>query len=158
MLLVIAFFHVYGVSAHYKPNKDTNKPSPPILQKASNCSHFSSRVSDISTKHAVWIEIKSEKTTNPTVSPLLPSASVTQPPSPRARPAPLFPSFPFPSVLGELEGFVPPLRVTSKQLVTALTTDAFLKNSNIFFQLEENTLLSRSALLRKYSRYDIVPV
>lgn len=113
-----------GVSAHFKPNKDTNKPSPPILHKALNCSHFSSRVSDIFTKHAVWIEIKSEKTTNPTLSPLLPSVSVTEPPSPRARLTPPLP-FPSPEYLVSWRGLFTQLCVTSKQLVTALITDIF---------------------------------
>lgn len=147
---------MYGVSAHYNPNKDTNKPSPPILRKASNCSHFFSPVSDIFTKHAVWIEIKREKTTNPALSPLLPSA-VWHSPLSQGQPAPPLP-FPSPVYSVNWRGLFTPLPVTSKQLVTALITDAISFYSNIFFQLEENTLLSRLALSRRYSGYDMVPV
>lgn len=160
MLLAITFY-MYGVSAHYKPKKDTNKPSPPILHKASNCSHSSSRVSDIFYKTCCMDWDKKRENNKPNTIPTAPfSLCVTAPLPGPALPL-LFPSLPFssPVDLVSWRGLFTRLCVTSKQLVTALITDAFFFfYSNMFFQLEENTLLSRLALSRRYSRYDIVPM
>lgn len=108
-------------------------------------------ISQTSTKRTVWSKMEKKQENNKPNS--IPSAlfSLLPQPPPSTRLA-----SPFPSVLGELEGLVH-LTLLDKQTVGHSPNYRCFCYSNTFLLLEGDAALSRLALSRRCSVYDIVP-